>query len=369
MIEARQGKDGKTRYRVRVGHTKKTIGTRDTRRDARKLEAEWELEQQLPSSGMTCEAFAARWAAGERWDNAPVRESTITTGRYGVKGFRTYFAGVPLERVDQNQALAFARQAKPHEILAAKALFADATKRGLVASDPFAHIKSNRGPGRKHDQALTVDQVAELEAAAVATYPGDYGRHFAAMIRFAAYVGPRISMQLALTWDDIDLEREVVTYRASFDRIGEPVPWTKETEEGQTWPVVLLPEAREALLSIPRPLEGGYVFRAKRGGRLRPGNHYALWNPVRAAARMPEVDWHALRHACAHHFYVTLGYSAELTGYQLTHADGEQVRKLYGHGQQDALERLHQGMRGPKVVELDRISGPSAAHEAGGSAS
>lgn len=43
-----------------------------------------------------------------------------------------------------------------------------------------------------------------------------------------------------------------------------------------------------------------YVLPNKRGNRLHPdGGHYSVWNPVRAAAGVPELRWHALRHYCA----------------------------------------------------------------------
>lgn len=65
MIEPRAGKDGKTRYRVRVGHNKKTLGTFDTKRIARQEEAKWELSQQLPSSATTYGGHGDHWAAAD----------------------------------------------------------------------------------------------------------------------------------------------------------------------------------------------------------------------------------------------------------------------------------------------------------------
>jgi hypothetical protein len=40
---------------------------------------------------------------------------------------------------------------------------------------------------------------------------------------------------------------------------------------------------------------------------------------------MPDLDFHELRHWCGHHFYVTLGFSAEEAGAQLGHKDGRQI--------------------------------------------
>ena len=96
------------------------------------------------------------------------------------------------------------------------------------------------------------------------------------------------------------------------------------------------------------------MFRTKRGLPLRgKSTHYSLWNPVRAAfwTGLPELrkqaivdlDWHSLRHFCGWYFYVHLGFSDELTAFQLGHADSKLIRDLYGHGQANALERLKRG--------------------------
>jgi hypothetical protein len=65
---------------------------------------------------------------------------------------------------------------------------------------------------------------------------------------------------------------------------------------------------------------------------------------------MPGLDFHELRHWCGHHFYVTLGFSAEEAGAQLGHKDGRQIVRTYGHGRQGALQRLHHGTERPAEI-------------------
>lgn len=77
-----------------------------------------------------------------------------------------------------------------------------------------------------------------------------------------------------------------------------------------------------------------------------------------------DLDWHSLRHFCGWYFYVHLGFTDELTAYQLGHADAELVRELYGHGRADALERLKRGAR----VEARPIRATSLPHAVGESA-
>jgi hypothetical protein len=82
-----------------------------------------------------------------------------------------------------------------------------------------------------------------------------------------------------------------------------------------------------------------------------------FWNgsssSPQSAAKLSEV--HAL---CGWYFYVALGFSDELSAYQLGHSDAKLVRDLYGHGRADALARLKQGKR----VQVRPIRATSLPH-------
>jgi hypothetical protein len=56
----------------------------------------------------------------------------------------------------------------------------------------------------------------------------------------------------------------------------------------KTRTVLLLPEAPAVLKSLVPLITSPFVFTSKRGKPLTKTNHYALWNPVRAAF------WHSL---------------------------------------------------------------------------
>ena len=78
-----------------------------------------------------------------------------------------------------------------------------------------------------------------------------------------------------------------------------------------------------------------------------------------------DFDWHSLRHFTGHHFYVTLGFSDELSAHQLGHKDAKLIRDLYGHGQANALERLKRGAR----VQVRAVDTTPVSHASGSSAS
>ena len=69
---------------------------------------------------------------------------------------------------------------------------------------------------------------------------------------------------------------------------------------------MLLPEARDAVLSVPR--DGERIFRAKRGGDLTASTLAYYWQAISAV--FGPVDPHELRHFAGHYLYVTKGLPA-----------------------------------------------------------
>jgi integrase len=265
---------------------------------------------------------------------------------------------VPLADVDRVQAVSFARE-HPRSAGVARTMFADALDTGLIESNPFVRLNLPKSTGRRDHEPLTVDELHRLADLSLDVHGPEFGPVIRGMILFTGYVGARLDEACALEWPWIDFARSEVAFKvAKFDK-----PRT----------VLLLDQAVEALRSIPRRGdEHPQVFRSKRGGPLRGRSaHYWSWNPVRAAfwATLPEhrrraiadLDWHSLRHFCGWHFYVGLGFTDELTAYQLGHTDAKLVRELYGHGRADALDRLKRGAR----VEVRPIRATSLPHAAG----
>jgi integrase len=104
--------------------------------------------------------------------------------------------------------------------------------------------------------------------------------------------------------------------------------------------VLLLPDAWDAIRTIPRQAKRDRVWYAKRGGPLTKGNHQSLRTPVRAlwwgklsdARRRELVDFdrHSLRHFTARLFHVVRGYGPEPAAYQLGHTDPNLVIRRHG---------------------------------------
>jgi integrase len=365
-IVPRARRDGSVGYQVRVsiGGRRLPAETFTTRREARRREAELIATRRRATSDETCDHFADRWL-----DDYPTVKSGPTRGRprsqrtrnsytERLRPFVREFRGVPLADVDRVRSVAFARE-HPRAAEVARGMFQDAMDTGLIDVNPFSRMNIAGSSGRRDHAPLTVEELHRLADLSIDVHGPEYGPVLRAMILFTGYVGPRIEECCALESSWIDFgESEVSLLKAKFDK-----PRT----------VLLLPEAAEALRSMPRRAgdECRQVFRTKRGLPIRSRSaHYWSWNPVRAAfwatlseqrrREIDDLDWHSLRHFCGWYFYVELGHSDELTAYQLGHADAKLIRNLYGHGKADALERLKRGV-GANVVPLRSTSLPRAA--------
>jgi integrase len=196
----------------------------------------------------------------------PTRPTVTTSGV-------VEFEGVPLSEVDRPMARAFAVR-HPRAAAVARNVFADAFDDGLVAANPFAALHIEQSKGRKEHDPLREEEFRTLVEIAVDVHGDHYGRMFRAMILTACYVGERLTGTLLLERDDINYAESEITFKnARFDK---------------TRTVLLLPEAHAVLKSLVPLITSPFVFTSKRGKPLTKTNHYALWNPVRAAF------WHSL---------------------------------------------------------------------------
>lgn len=274
--------------RVYVGGGRyRWLGSFDTKREAKAAEARAQLERKRRRSDETCDEFAARWVG----DYPRSRASTNQHNRERVKPFARDFASVKLSDVDRVMARAWA-QANPQLARYARTLFEDARNDGLIDDNPFSNLRLPGSVGRRDDPIPTEREVTELADAALAVQ-GAYGPEMRATILFAAYVGLRAGELYALDWSEVDLAAGEVVIERSYASKTREMTLPKN---GKPRTVILPPPAREALRSKPRRPDQEHVFAGKRGQRLSATTHFHLWNPVRASAGKPELDWHHLRH-------------------------------------------------------------------------
>ena len=131
-------------------------------------------------------------------------------------------------------------------------------------------------------------------------------------------------------------------------------------KNGKQREVAFLPPAR-VLDEVPRRPDP-FVFHSPTGQPLVQGSHHYSWRAVRAAAGVPGIRWHDLRHFCATQL-LELGLDHFAVSVQLGHEDGGAlVMARYGHPSKDAartrlLEHLS-SMRTDLVARL--VAAPAA---------
>lgn len=243
-----------------------------------------------------------------------------------------------------------------------RAMFSAAKRMDVIDSNPFTGLRLRGSRGRKDLDVLSVDEVNKLAACARKAWKEErVAQMVEALILFAGFVGMRPGELYGLRWDDIDLAEDEIFVQRQY------VAKTRSFElpkNGEKRLIVLTPQAREALLRLPRPLDGQeLVFRAKRGGPMSGRVQHYYWNPVRVAFGDPSMHFYELRHACGAWMFNDLGLPAQDVGHQLGHTDGGVlVQKLYGHpSERLARKRIKQAMRATPA-EVVQITEPGRSH-------
>jgi len=288
-------------------------GKRAARRAAERAEADAHERRRNRKSIETCDEFAERWP-----DDYPIvkhgptrgqrkSEKTLRGYRDELKPFIRESRGIKLADVDRPMARKFAN-ARPRSAVVVRNMFSDAVDDGLIDANPFANLQLEQARGRSQHPTITEEELHDLADAALVVLGGAYGQVYRSFILATGYIGCRLNEGLNLEHRDLrPREREVDLRVTKFSK-----PRT----------VLLLPEAWDAIRTLPRQAKHDRVWYARRGGPLTKGNHQSLWTPVRALwwgkldeARRRELvdfDWHSLRHFTAHFFYVVRGYGPEL---------------------------------------------------------
>ena len=180
----------------------------------------------------------------------------------------------------------------------------------LVAEDfslavPAMPTRLGRGRTRPKKFILTTDQVGRLLDAALRDK--ERGIYYA----FPFLTGVRPSEQLALLWEDVDLEVGVIRIRRTQEPGGSITELTKTSASTREIPISPLLRSMLVAWRAICPQADGYEFRVfpllgrpgskqnkKRGRPLCYTNFlYSYWRPALTALQLPIVTPHSARHA------------------------------------------------------------------------
>lgn len=228
------------------------------------------------------------------------------------------------------------RTAQAAHALLTRAL-ADAVKHKIA----LRNVAREQGPPAAKRSAslatLTGDQVKAL----LAELAGD---SWLIPVTVALYTGLRRGEQLALRWSNVDLDAKVLRVREALDEtrasgVAVKSPKSAAGIRDVTLPVVVLDAfrnhrrgqlERRLLLGQGRPSDDALVFPGDHGGYQAPRAFSQRWARVAARVGMPEVTWHALRHAHAS-MLISAGVDVVTVARRLGHADPSVTLKVYAH--------------------------------------
>ena len=160
-------------------------------------------------------------------------------------------------------------------------VFAFAVARGLRGDNPARGVR--KPPTRKMERFLSPKEIAQL-ATALAAEEHETGNPYpAAAIKLLLLTGARRSEIVNLRWSYVDFEQRCL--RLPDSKTGAKV-------------IFLSPPALELLTSLPREAANPFVFPGKRTASGIVGVD-KIWFRVRAAAGLPDVRLHDLRHSFA----------------------------------------------------------------------
>jgi integrase len=312
------------RYGVRiyVGQRQVWVGTFRTLKEARQAERE-ALTEGRPTRDETVADFVARWLR----DFPRPRASTNRHNAYMLKHFVAELGTVKMADISRRRAREWALRHRA-SVPVVRAMFNDALDEEVVKTNPFANLRLDQRRGRRDLVVLTEAEVHALAEASLQLF-GAYGPTFRACVLFAAYVGLRPAELFVLEWTD--LVGDEVHISRSLGATGDVTP----PKNGQARRVVLPPQAKEALASMPRRADSPYVFTTPSGTRFSKSSHYYYWRMLRAEAGRPKMNFYELRHFAAT-FLLELGCTHSDVAVQLGHTDGGAlVMEVYGHPSED----------------------------------
>ena len=226
-------------------------------------------------------------------------------------------------------------------------------KRGIAleiaARNPVVSVEVPRHE-RQAMQFLDAEQARKLLAAAA-------GDRFEALVVLLVTGGLRIGEALALRWRDVDFaDRRLRIERTAQETKGPIVFVPPKTKAGNR--TIALGRLATDALKRRRALakREGYdgaddlIFPTDVGTPFRRSNlHRRWWHPLLAAAGLPRIRLHDLRHTAAT-LSLAAGTNVRIVADRLGHADPAVTLRVYQH----AVERLHRD----DAAGVDRLLDP-----------
>ena len=221
-----------------------------------------------------------------------------------------------------------------HKLL--KRALGHAQKWSTIAVNPVDAVDAPSVPDSEVE-ILNEDQITQL-------LKGSEGHELRSLFMFLLGTGARRSEGLALTWEDLDLDRASVTIRASLEHVHKggmrrKEPKTRAGRRSVTLSPWLVAELRahrlrqqelRLQLGMGRAPDDAPVFSRWDGSWRTPNSVSTAWSRLAADLGFPEITLHALRHAHVSSL-IASGADVVTVSRRIGHADASITLRVYSH--------------------------------------
>ena len=204
-----------------------------------------------------------------------------------------------------------------------------AVRDGVIASNPCRRLERGDRP------AVEPREFPDLDREDIATLIVSTPTKYRTLVAVSVLTGLRQSEALGLRWQDIDVKTGSLRVRYQLDRTGKLVkPKTPAAKREVPFPPVLgkmLKAHKEAAFARGHAKPTDYVFADETG---EPFHHRRIaragLDPALAAAKLPSMTWHDLRHIAAS-VLIGQGASVVYVSRVLGHASPSVTLGTYAH--------------------------------------
>lgn len=341
-------RDGKYVARPTASGRKHWLGTFNTEEEAEAAIVKWRERGHVGVERITVKQIADIFEDQRFPHIAPATQGNY---RRALETFCREFGRREPKTIRRIEVQTWAADQPRDNLFTARTMFQWALSMDLISDDPTRGVVARRAQRKHKPHVLSQAEVAALAETSFDCWDDPEAEVLAAFIRFAAASGMRPGEIAALRWSGIDYAVSEITVSASISEGGEKSP-----KNGEERTIVLTPEARAALATLPSATPQDRIFELPDGQLLVKATLHRYWDRVRIAAGLPGYRLYDLRHTCATNLLMA-GLPSYVVAAQLGHKDGGRlVESTYGHpSHADALAKIKDATRVAPEYESPRL--------------
>nr|DAQ68806.1 MAG TPA: Integrase [Caudoviricetes sp.] len=216
-------------------------------------------------------------------------------------------------------------------------IFSTAVKKELLLKNPVTNATTPAGE-EKERVYLDAEQCKELM-----TFLDEFTNpQLPRVIKALLYTGMRVGELTALHWDEVDLDRAMLTVKYNLYRLGEEYRLTTPKTKSSARVIALPPQLVETLREQKewqderrkavgkRWIDRGAVFTGSYGEYMAKSYINLQFKQLLAKHDFPDVHIHDLRHANAS-LLINMGVPVKVISEHLGHRDTRTTETIYAH--------------------------------------